>query len=96
MPIYVDALMAREPTPRWHFASSCHMFCEPGQVQQLHDFALSLGIARRYFQPREGLPHYDLNEELRAEAVAHGALEVDRRYVVETMRRWRALDDATQ
>ncbi|HSI87332.1 MAG TPA: DUF4031 domain-containing protein [Candidatus Methylacidiphilales bacterium] len=92
MPIYVDALMARERTPRWRFDTSCHMFCEPGELDQLHAFAQALGIPRRAFQPREGLPHYDLYRELRMQALEMGALPAERRFVVDTIRRWRAVE----
>jgi Protein of unknown function (DUF4031) len=54
------------PWTRW-----CHLVSDAG-FDELHDFADALGIARRRFQG----DHYDLHPELRARAVALGALEV--------------------
>ncbi|PTX97651.1 DUF4031 domain-containing protein [Verrucomicrobia bacterium LW23] len=81
--------MACTPTPGWPYSRACHMFVAPGEVEKLHAFAQAMGIPRRSFQPRPDLPHYDLNAEFRALALARGAVEVDRRFVVGMLYRWR-------
>ena len=47
--------------------------------EELHAFAERLGMRREWFQGRTGRPHhahYDVPERARAEALAHGAVEV--------------------
>lgn len=88
--VFVDALTDCVMTPRWRFDQACHLFCDPGELDTLHTFARRLGLRREWFQNRPGLPHYDLNASRRAEAVASGAVEVDRYAVVATMKKWRA------
>jgi hypothetical protein len=56
---------------------------------ELHAMADKLGLKRIWFQPRSS-PHYDITLETRAEAVRLGAIEVDRRGIVEVIRRLRA------
>jgi hypothetical protein len=46
---------------------------------ELHAFASRMGMRRAWFQDKPGRPHhahYDLPERARADAVAHGAVEV--------------------
>ena len=41
--------------------------------EELHDFALRLGLRRERFQEHARLPHYDLRPEMRERALALGA-----------------------
>lgn len=50
--------------------------------EELHEFAARVGLPRRAFHH----DHYDLPEELRAEALALGAVEVDGRELVRRLR----------
>lgn len=97
MTIYVDALMEHPATKdadarrvgarhghRW-----CHLFTD-GPEEELHAFALRIGLKREWFQAHEKLPHYDLTPPRRKRALYAGAVEADRRKVVELIRRWRA------
>jgi len=44
---------------------------------ELHAFAASIGLRRRWFQDKpRGLWHYDVTEEKRTEAIAAGAVEI--------------------
>jgi hypothetical protein len=92
--IYVDALVAHPATRdadarrvgarnghRW-----CHLFTD-GPLEDLHTFALRIGLRREWFQHHERLPHYDLTPPRRKRALLAGAVEADRRTVVATMRR---------
>jgi uncharacterized protein DUF4031 len=58
----------------------CHMVSDEG-FDELHDFARRLSIPRRRFQG----DHYDLHAELRARAVAMGAVEVQSGELVRRM-----------
>lgn len=67
---------------------SCHLFCD-GDLNELHAFAEKIGMKRSWFQPHSDIPHYDLVEAKREQAVAFGAIELDRRKTVYWIRLWR-------
>lgn len=79
MAIYVDELrdyrdlFGRGLPGRW-----CHMVTD-GDLEELHAFAMRLGIRRGRFQDHPRHPHYDLLPDSRALAVALGAVEVSTR-----------------
>lgn len=64
----------------------------PRGVQELHDFARSIGASARAFhdpprgQPR---PHYDLTPELREKALAMGAERLTQADLIAYLRRGR-------
>ncbi len=66
----------------------CHMLAD--SPEELHEMAQRIGMARRWYQRDASTPHYDLSQEQRAEAIAAGAIEVDRRGLVAVIRRIRA------
>ncbi len=76
MAVYVDELrnyhdlMGRGLPGLW-----CHMVTD-GSLDELHEFAMRLGIHPRRFQNHPRHPHYDLMASSRALAVALGAVEV--------------------
>jgi hypothetical protein len=79
--VYVDS-------ERWPFGRMlmCHMMADT--PEELHGMADKIGLKRRWAQmSRTGVLHYDICQQKRAEAVWHGVLEVDRRKVVELMRK---------
>lgn len=69
---------------RWPWSSACHLFADT--VQELHTFAFRLGLRRAWFQDHRRLPHYDLTESKRVQAIALGAREVGREEVVRRLR----------
>jgi len=79
MAIYVDelrdyrGLFGRGLPGRW-----CHMVTD-GDLEELHGFAVRLGLRRGWFQDHPHHPHYDLVPDSRALAVALGAIEVSTR-----------------
>lgn len=96
--IFVDALVTHPATKdadarrvgarhghRW-----CHLFTD-GALEDLHTFALQIGLRRAWFQAHERLPHYDLTPPRRKLALAAGAVEADRRTVVDVIRARRTL-----
>ena len=73
----------------------CHMVCDdfsPTGLEHLHRFAETLGLSPRAFHNPDGQPrpHYDLTPEYREKALAHGALLLTRRGLVEYLQRGRA------
>jgi hypothetical protein len=86
MSVYVDDLMPCQPTAKWRWNLSCHLFAD--DIEELHRFASSLGLKRAWFQHKpDKLPHYDLNESTRTRAVGLGAVEVDRQSAVDIWRK---------
>lgn len=79
MAIYVDD--GRRPFGRMIM---CHMLGDT--VAELHAFAASIGSDRAWFQPLSR-PHYDLPLFRRRMALEAGAIDVDRRGLVDVMRR---------
>ncbi len=80
--IYVDPLLAYPQKAKAgaerYFGEgkeSCHMFTD-GQIEELHTFALCIGMKRVWFQDHPTLPHYDLTEARRKKAIRMGAVEV--------------------
>jgi hypothetical protein len=53
----------------------CHMWCDPGDEQELHRIALEIGLLPGWFQRHSRLDHYDLTPPRRALAVQAGAVE---------------------
>jgi Protein of unknown function (DUF4031) len=62
---------------RRHGRSWCHMVSDES-LDELHAFALELGLRRAWFQG----DHYDLTDGMRARAIAAGAVSVDVRELV--------------
>ena len=82
--ILIDPIREYPNGPRgWKFW--CHMATDdisPEGFLQLHSLAGRLGIPRRGFQNHPRHPHYDLPPDLRALAVAWGAVEVSSKELV--------------
>lgn len=53
----------------------CHMFSDDGNIVELHEMALKIGLKRSYFQNHKFLPHYDLIPAKRELALKCGAIE---------------------
>lgn len=95
--IFVDALVAwpfkaMGPGARRIFGSgklSCHLVTD-GPLEELHAFAVRIGLKREWFQDHPKLPHYDLTPGRRALALANGAQEIARPELVALMRARRA------
>ena len=72
--ILVDPIR-RHPSGEW-----CHMVSDES-VQELHEFAATIGLNRTSFQSTSR-PHYDLRPSTRRLAVSMGAQEVGMRDLV--------------
>ena len=86
MAVYVDELKSY-PLAKWRHGKACHMIADT--VAELKAFAVSIGMREEWFQPKSS-PHFDLTEELRARAVAAGAIEMGRREFVAKLQELRA------
>ena len=82
MSVYVD-----NPNGRFGRMVMCHLLADT--LDELHAMADTIGVARRHFQGDASTPHYDICKSKRTLAVKHGAVEADRRLVVEIIRRHR-------
>jgi hypothetical protein len=51
-------------------------------LNELHDMADKLGIARRYFQDKKGRPHYDICKSSKSKAITLGAKEVSEKWII--------------
>ena len=56
---------------------SCHLTAD--SLDELHAFALRIGLKRAWFQDHPSAPHYDLTPSRRAKALAAGAVFVSSR-----------------
>ena len=83
MSVYVD-----QPVHRFRHMLMCHMLADT--PEELHEMADRIGMARKWYQREASTPHYDISKEKRAEAIAAGATQVDRRGMVAVIRRIRA------
>jgi hypothetical protein len=75
MTIMVDGLKVWTDKPPFH-RGSCHLTTD-GPIEELHTFALRLGMRRSWFQDHDYAPHYDLTPWKRARALDLGAVHVD-------------------
>ena len=72
----------------WPGGVACHLISDES-VGELLDFARDLKLPLTWFQARATIPHFDLSPGWRKKALAAGAVQADRRDLVEVMRRWR-------
>jgi hypothetical protein len=81
MTVYVDDMRAR-----FGRMIMCHM--QADTLDELHEMADKVGVARRWFQgpPEHRYPHYDIALSKRALAVRYGAREVTGRELVTILR----------
>lgn len=83
MTVYVDDLTDWGWKLRGRKVASCHMFTDAVELDELHAMAARMGLRRAWFQEHRLAPHYDLTPSRRADAVAFGAVELDRQQSVE-------------
>jgi len=84
MAVYVDAAIWKWRGMRW-----CHLLAD--DTDELHRFALTLGIARSLYQgpPKTTTPHYDITAYERRIALGSGAIACSRREIVAVARQIR-------
>ena len=62
-----------------------HMVAD--SLDELHEMAQNVGVAKRHFQNKEAKPHYDICKQNKLKAIEQGAIEVDDRKIVELCRK---------
>ena len=87
MAVYVDAAIWKWRGLRW-----CHLLAD--DANELHRFAVSLGIARTSYQgpPKTATPHYDLTAYERRLALRLGAISCAREEIITVRRRVRGIE----
>lgn len=83
MTVYVD-----KAVHKYRRMIMCHMLAD--SLEELHEMADKIGVARKWFQGDASSPHYDICKAKRELAVTFGAKEVGRRELVEVIRSIRA------
>ena len=71
MAVYVDDAVTLWRGERW-----AHLMAD--SLEELHACAAALGLPRHAFQDRRSGAHYDLHADLRARAIAWGAVPLSR------------------
>lgn len=73
MTVYVDDAVHLWRGRRW-----AHLLAD--SLPELHAMAAALGLPRRAFQDKTSGAHYDITAELRADALALGAVAISRHH----------------
>ena len=71
-----------------HYGNWAHMAAD--NLQDLHQFASSIGLARAYFHRKPGNPHYDVPLRFRFMCVKYGAREITRKEMVKFLHTYHA------
>ena len=84
--VYVDTLRSNGWVLRGRRVQNCHMLADT--LDELHAMARQVGMRIEWFQPSPpaSADHYDLTARRRADAVAHGAIELDDEALVKLLR----------
>jgi len=91
MSVFVDPLGFQGMCCWGRAMKSCHMFTD-GEESELHAFADEMGLHRGWCDRGGAMPHYDLTEGKRIQAIGFGAVEVDRRTTVKIRKQWEERD----
>jgi len=83
MAVYVD-----DAVWPWRGQLWCHLLAD--SLDELHQFAQSIGLKKEWFQGHTKYPHYDMNENRRKIAVKKGAIEIDKRTTIEKAKKLKA------
>ncbi|MGF6491050.1 DUF4031 domain-containing protein [Pseudomonas fluorescens] len=83
MTVYVDA-----EGITWRGRLWSHLVAD--SLEELHAFASTLGLQRRWFQSKSLYPHYDVTASVRDRALAMGALGAERGVIVACAKRMRS------
>lgn len=69
--IFVDDLQPCMPNCRWRWKRAAHL-ASP-DIEELHIFAIQIGLKRSWFQNHATIPHYDLTSGMHRRALVAGA-----------------------
>jgi hypothetical protein len=83
---YVDALTGCLCSSNWQHTRACHLMADT--ESELIRFGRRIGCKPEWLQhSRTGLAHFDITARVREAAVKAGAKEIDRKAVVELMKK---------
>lgn len=89
MSVYVDGMRAR-----FGRMVMCHMVAD--SIDELHEMADTIGVARKWFQGKTRSPHYDISLSKRALAIEAGAVEITEREIIQVLKRWRESQESSK
>ena len=55
-------------------------------LDELHAMADKIGVDRKHFQNKSGMPHYDICKDRKRRAISFGAIEVSDKNIVQLLR----------
>jgi hypothetical protein len=84
MAVYVGIEFQTLCSRVWPYKFASHLFAD--SIDELHKLAGQIGLKRSWFQNHARLPHYDLTANKRRQAIAKGAIVVDRNFEVKFYR----------
>jgi hypothetical protein len=83
MAVYVD-----DEQIAWRGKVWCHMVADT--PDELHAFAVRIGLKRAWFQGASVYPHYDVTLAVRAKALSLGAVFADRPTILAAAKRMKS------
>lgn len=88
MSVHVDPMQPCPQSKKWPYKYACHLIAD--SVEELHEFAMQLGLHRSWFQNSISIPHYDLTTRMRREAIRLGAVSVSVKEFIKLMRKYQS------
>jgi hypothetical protein len=95
MTVYVDDFRIHAKVGSYT-AYWSHLFTDSVDIEELHAFAVSIGLRRCWFQDKHSRAHYDVTDKYRTRAIAAGAKPVHWRDVHTVWPRREHHDDARE
>ena len=90
MSVYVDAIGPVVMNKNWRWPTACHMIADT--EDELHDMALRLRLKHSWCQKKNNnIPHYDLTENKRKQAVKLGCIEIGLQEMGKRIREYRLM-----
>jgi len=83
MTIYVDNVKVKWAGHEW-----CHLVAD--SLDELHSFALKIGLKRKWFQSSASYPHYDVKLAVRVRAIQLGAVPGTRKQIIDCAKKLKA------
>lgn len=83
MAVYVDNARIEWRNKLW-----CHLVAD--SLEEIHAIAGKLNLRREWFQVKGRYPHYDVTVAVRDRALSLGAIDADKRQLIECAKRLRA------
>lgn len=72
MSVYIDQQIPCSQNRNWKYNFVTHLFADT--ETELHEFAMKIGLKRKWFQLNRTVNHYDLSPNKRELAITHGVI----------------------